>query len=157
VGGEVIRGVILEGGRLMGVIAGEGEVGREREPAPTRRRQAKPAERAEAEAVAPPYLMLSSSVAMPGTTVVGPDGVLHINARGFAFEPGGQNSAEIRMDGEVIVAAASVAEDGTVRTTMKLAGDLLEGEHAVEVTQRAGGGGRSARSTFVMAMMDQGD
>jgi hypothetical protein len=40
---------------------------------------------------------------------------------------------------------------------MKLAGDLLEGEHAVEVAQRVGGGERIARSTFVKAMMDQGD
>jgi hypothetical protein len=155
-GGEAIRGVILEGGRLMGVIAGEGASGDEREPARPRRRQVQAADRAEAEAVPRPYLMLSSSAVMPGTTVVGPDGVLHINARGFAFEPGGQNSAVIRVDGDVVDAAAPVAEDGTVRMTVELAGDLLEGEHTIAVAQRAGGGERIARSTFVKAMMDEG-
>lgn len=153
-GGEVITGVILEGGKLMGVIAGEGESSGERPPAAARRPRAKPAERPQEAAAPRPYLMLSSSVAMPGATIVGPDGILHISARGLAFEPGGQNTATIRVDGEMLEAAALVAPDGTLRTSMKLADDLLEGEHAVEVAQRAGGGEIVARSSFVKVMMD---
>lgn len=153
--GEVIKGVILEGGRLMGVIAGEGELRSEREPTTARRDRTLPAEQPGGQPGRRPYLMLASSVPMPGTTIVGPDGLLHINARGFAFAPGGRNIAAIRVDGEVLDAAAAVAQDGTVQMTLKLAGDMPEGEHAVEVAQSAGDGEIAARSTFVKAMMDE--
>ena len=154
----VIRGVVLNAGLVIGVISGRRPFARHPPDEPTVQQPGftePPASADHGRARMRPYLMLSSSLSMPGHTVIGGDGTIHLLARGF--DPHAEHAeARIVIDGELVEQAAQVASDGTIRTSLRIT-QLRAGEHAIEMSQRVGRGRRVAASSFVVATGDDFD
>jgi hypothetical protein len=133
--GEIIKGIILEENRMVGIISGEEEFTEEAGPDQ-------------------PYLFITTSVPVAGTPVVGGDGVVHVAATGFIFEPEGDNYAVVSIDERVIDETAEVMKDGSAELKLKIPEQLSFGEHTVQVTQKVGSQEVTARSSFVKAAID---
>ena len=136
--GGIIKGIMLKDNEVIGIISGKQEFtdiainpdniseNILREPDSN---QLEPS----------PYLLISTSIPITGTSVLGNDGTIHIIARGFKFNPIGDNFVKIKFDGRLIKRTFKIMQDGTVNSQLKAPEDLSMGRHMIQVIQEIDG------------------
>jgi hypothetical protein len=88
-------GVILKGNEIIGIIF------RNKEFTQAVNRPETSGDQHKSDST-PPYIFIFTSVPISGLPVVGNDRVIHIFARGFKFDPHGNNYVTVVIDGQVI-------------------------------------------------------
>ena len=108
-------------------------------------------------AASSPYLIVTTNLPTAGVPVVGPDGVVHLTAKGFVFDPNGTNEAIALIDERVVDQSVIVRQDGSIVAELTVPEDLSNGEHRVQVVQTMNEQEIVARSIFVKSALDEGD
>ena len=101
-----------------------------------------------------PYVFISTSIPLAGLPVLGNDGVIHILARGFKFNPSTTNFVSVKIDGKPIVQNMEVLHDGTVKSPLKVPQELSYDQHVIHLIQKVDNEEIMASSTFVKAAID---
>lgn len=157
----VIKGIVLEGERVFGVISGKKEFAErppDDQPAPARPRRTATAKRSDRTTASPrPYVFITTTLPMAGQSVLGEDRTIHVLARGFVRHSRSIAPPTISVDGNVLDQTPTVSSDGTMRTSLTVTGKLASGEHTLAISQEVRGRRRVATSTFVMATADHLD
>ncbi len=104
-----------------------------------------------------PYLFITTSMPVMGTCILGNEGVIHIFATGFKFDPNAHNSVMTKIDEQLINQTINIIQDGTVRSQLKVPEDLSYGQHIVQVIQNVDDEEIKASSTFVKATIENFD
>ena len=148
--GEIIKGIILKGNEIIGIISGPEEF-----KDPEKQREQK--YDIMTEEAKQPYLFISTSIPMAGIPVIGEDGIVTVFATGFRFDPDIDNYSDVILDGQAVVKNAKVMEDGSINYEFKVSEELSYGQHIVEVIQKVEDKEIMASSSFVKAAIDDFD
>jgi hypothetical protein len=162
--GDVVTGVIMESGRIWGVLSAHEQFVSPRRPSMRKRPADKDHGREEPEEAKPRgrrrpgglHVMASTTMSMPGLPVVGPDGVLYVVVRDESTERSPE--LEFRMDGEPAESVRTeTREDGASVVSLAVPDSLPKGQHVLDVVGRSGKKPTRARVMFVTAWTDEGD
>lgn len=132
--GEIIKGIILKENEIIGIIAGKTEFKEEEKGViiidPNSRKgesekgkndsNYKFKDKSNTILSRKPYLFVSTSIPIMGTSVVGNDGVINLFAKGFKFYPKGNNQVRILIDSQVVHKNAKVLQNGNVESRLKV-------------------------------------
>jgi hypothetical protein len=131
--GEIIKGIFLKENEIMGIITGKEEFKRIMNIPDSN--QPEPSER-EPESDEP-YLFIGTNLPISGTDVLGSDGIIHIFATGFRFDPNERNNnAIVTIDEKIVDQTAKIMQDGTVKSEIKVSEGLSDGKHVIKLIQQ---------------------
>jgi hypothetical protein len=103
-----------------------------------------------------PYSLITTSIPIMGTSILGNDRIIHIFARGFKFDSNGPNSVNKKIDRQLIKRTFKMIQDGTVSSNLKVP-DVSDGRHTIQVIQEMGGNEIVASRTFMKANIEDFD
>lgn len=146
---EMIKGIILEGEKIAGIISGYEQFNEELKQYPK--------EYVKEDLTEPtdlPYLTLSTNLPSSGMPVVGEDGILNIFARGFNYKSQKSSYVYILLDESTIEKAYPIKKDGTVKYQCNLSPDLAMGMHTIKLIQNINGNNIYAECEFIKSAID---
>jgi hypothetical protein len=166
--GEIIKGIILKQNQnqIVGIISGKEEFKEEEQEEEEEERQVdegaqggsgenEPGERRHETNSKQPYLFITTNIPLSGNHVLGNDGIIHVFARNFKFDPNGKNDVMITVDSIPIEQTAKVREDGTIQSQVEVhPNDLSYGKHIVQIIQHLDNEEITAIESFVKASVD---
>jgi hypothetical protein len=152
--GEIIKGIFLKENEIIGIITGKEEFTRftnipdPNEPQPSERYP-------ESDE---PYLFIGTNLPISGTEVLGSDGIIHIFATGFRFDPNERNNnAIVTIDEKIVNQTAKIIQDGTVKAEVKVSEGLSNGKHVIKLIQQTDNERIFASATIIKANIDDED
>ena len=155
--GNIVKGIMLKDNEIIGIIFGKQEFTEVTinpdniseniliEPDPNQWEHN------------PPYLLITTSIPITGTSVLGNDRTLHIFARGFKFDPTGHNFVQTKVDGRLIKRTFKIMQDGTISSQLKVPEGLSIGRHTLQIIQEIDGNEIVASRTFMKATIEDFD
>jgi hypothetical protein len=152
--GEIIKGIFLKENEIIGIITGKEEfTSFTNTPDPN---EPQPSERhPESDE---PYLFIGTNLPVSGTEVLGSDGIIHIFATGFRFDPNERNNnAIVTIDEKIVNQTAKIMQDGTVKAEVKVSEGLSNGKHVIKLIQQTDNERIFASATFIKANIDDED
>jgi hypothetical protein len=170
--GEIIEGIVLKENEIFGIISGKEEfkeeknkvdqvdfIGPKEEDLKEGKNDPDYKSKGKDKSIVSkkPYLFISTSIPIMGTSVVGSDGIIKLFAKGFKFVPKRNNDVKIMIDSEVIDKSAKVTQGGNVRSQLKVSKELSYGHHIVKIVQKVNRKSITASERFVKAVIDEID
>lgn len=146
---EMIKGIIFEGEKIVGIISGYEEFNEELKQYPK--------EYVKEDITEPtdlPYLSLSTNLPSSGMPVVGEDGIVNIYASGFNYKSQKSSYVYILLDESTIEKGYPIKKDGTVKYQFTLPSDLDMGMHTIKVLQNINRNNIYAECEFIKSAID---
>jgi len=160
----VIKGVVLKENKIIGILSGKDVNSVKNMESGTENQQFKGASdqlidksmgEDNSDSSTQPYLFVSTTIPMSGESVIGNEGIINIFARGFKFDPQGNNEVTITIDEMVRDVKDKVSIEGTVVSQLRVTtNELLPGKHTIQVKQEILNNELVAEGSFIRTAMD---